>query len=234
MKIGVFGGTFNPLHYGHLRAAEEVREMLSLERVLFIPSGNPPLKTEDIAEAAQRFRMVSLAVEDNPLFDVLDIECASPGKSYTVNTVEALRGRYADASLFFILGIDAFLDIVNWWQPERLVSLVNFAVISRPGSTFSDLSSSPYLQADEGLLRQLDEGETERVQVALKSGREAVLMRVTHMDISSTRIRGRVKAGRSVKYLLPEGVQSFIISHKLYNKKAEEDMVQKGGNNLKQ
>jgi nicotinate-nucleotide adenylyltransferase len=233
LRIGVFGGTFNPLHYGHLRAAEEVREMLSLERVLFIPSGNPPLKTEDIAEAAQRFGMVSLAVKDNPLFDALDIECASPGKSYTVNTVEALRERYPDASLFFILGIDAFLDIVNWWQPERLVSLVNFAVISRPGGTFADLASSPYLQVDEGLLRQLDEGETERIQLPLTSGREAALMRITSMDISSTGIRGRIKAGRSVKYLLPEEVQSFIISHKLYNKKAEEDMVRKGGNHLR-
>jgi nicotinate-nucleotide adenylyltransferase len=219
LRIGVFGGTFNPVHYGHLRAAEEAREMLSLGRVLFVPSGNPPLKTEDIAEAAQRFKMVSLAVEDNPLFDALDIECSSPGKSYTVKTVETLRERYQGAELFFILGIDAFLDIPNWWQPQRLVSLVNFAVISRPGSRFADLSSSPYLQVREGLLRQLDEGEAERVQASLTSGKEAAMMRVTPMDISSTGIRGRVQAGLSVKYLLPEQVQSFIISHKLYNRK---------------
>jgi nicotinate-nucleotide adenylyltransferase len=196
-----------------------VREMLSLGRVLFIPSGNPPLKTEDIAEAEQRFTMVSLAVEDNPLFAALDIECSSPGKSYTVKTVETLREIYPDAALFFILGIDAFLDIPNWWQPERLVSLVNFAVISRPGRRFADLSSSPYLKVGEGLLRQLDEGKAERTQASLTSGGEAALMKVTPMDISSTGIRGRVRAGLSVKYLLPEEVQSFIISHKLYNRR---------------
>jgi nicotinate-nucleotide adenylyltransferase len=218
LRTGVFGGTFNPIHYGHLRAAEEVREMLSLERVLFIPSGNPPLKTEDIAEAAHRYKMVGLAVEDNPLFDVLDIECSSPGKSYTVKTVETLLGHYADSALFFILGIDAFLDIANWWQPERLVALVNFAIISRPGRKFSDLSSSPYLKVREGVLRQLDQGEAENVRVSLTSGKEAVLTRVTHMDVSSTGIRGRLQGGGSVKYLLPESVRSFIISHKLYNR----------------
>lgn len=219
MRIGVFGGTFNPVHYGHLRAAEEVRERLSLDRILFIPSGNPPLKTEDIADAVQRFQMVSLALEDNRLFDALDVECASPKKSYTVNTLETLQVRYRNSDLFFILGIDAFLDIPDWWRPDRLVSLVNFAIISRPGRKFSDLSSSPYLKVNEGLLQRMDEGGTEMLSAPLVSGREAVLIRVTHMDISSTGIRGRLKEGLSIKYLLPEGVESFIISHKLYNKK---------------
>lgn len=219
MRIGVFGGTFNPVHYGHLRAAEEVRERLSLDRILFIPSGNPPLKTEDIADAVQRFQMVSLALEDNRLFDALDIECASPKKSYTVNTLETLQVRYRNSDLFFILGIDAFLDIPDWWRPDRLVSLVNFAIISRPGRKFSELSSSPYLKVNEGLLRRMDEGGTEMLSAPMVSGREAVLIRVTHMDISSTGIRGRLKEGLSIKYLLPEGVESFIISHKLYNKK---------------
>jgi nicotinate-nucleotide adenylyltransferase len=218
LRIGIFGGTFNPVHYGHLRAAEEVRERLSLDRVLFIPSGNPPLKTEDIAEAVQRFEMVRLAVRDNRSFEAVDIECASPGKSYTVNTVNTLLDRYRDSVLFFILGIDAFLDIPNWWQPDKLVSLLNFAVISRPGRRFSDLASSPYLKVNGGLLRRLDEGETEMLSALLTSGREAVLMRVTPIDISSTQIRARVRQRLSIKYLLPEGVESFIISHKLYNK----------------
>jgi len=221
LRIGVFGGTFNPVHYGHLRAAEEVGERLSLDRILFIPSGNPPIKTADIAEAGQRFKMVSLAVGDNRLFDVLDLECARPEKSYTVKTVETLLERYEKSDLFFILGIDAFLDVPNWWQPGRLVSLVNFAVISRPGRSFSDLSSSTYLEVDKRLLRRLDEGETEMAAVPLVSGREAVLIRVTHMDISSTGIRARLKEGLSIKYLLPEGVESFIISHKLYNKNSK-------------
>lgn len=163
--------------------------------------------------------MVSLALEDNRLFDALDIECASPKKSYTVNTLETLQVRYRNSDLFFILGIDAFLDIPDWWRPDRLVSLVNFAIISRPGRKFSELSSSPYLKVNEGLLRRMDEGGTEMLSAPMVSGREAVLIRVTHMDISSTGIRGRLKEGLSIKYLLPEGVESFIISHKLYNKK---------------
>jgi len=195
-----------------------VRERLSLDRVLFVPSGNPPLKTEDIADALSRYEMVCLAVAGNPSFVALDVESASSEKSYTVNTLETLRESYGDAQLFFILGIDAFVDIPNWWQPDRLVSLVNFAVISRPGGRFSDLLQSPYPGVDEGMLTRLDSGEVEMASAPLKTGKEAFLAKVTHMDISSTEIRRRLKAGLSIKYLLPEAVESFIISHKLYNK----------------
>ncbi len=218
MKIGVFGGTFNPVHYGHLRSAEEVREKVPLDRILFIPSGNPPLKTEDIADASRRFEMVRLAVKGNGHFDALDIESASPKKSYTVDTLVTLLERYSGSSLVFILGIDAFLDIPNWWQPDKLVSLVDLAVISRPGRRFSDLASSPYLDVDGALLRQLDKGETEMVSVPMTSGKGAALMRVTAIDISSTDIRRRFRKGLSAKYLLPGEVESFIISHTLYNR----------------
>ena len=117
MRIGVFGGTFNPIHYGHLRAAEEVREMLAFDKVLFVPSGTPPLKTEDLTDAQKRFEMARLAVAGNGAFEVLDIECKKPKKSYTVETLEVLLTLYEDAELYFMLGIDAFLDIPNWWMP---------------------------------------------------------------------------------------------------------------------
>jgi nicotinate-nucleotide adenylyltransferase len=132
--------------------------------------------------------------------------------------LETLLGRHRSSVLFFVLGIDAFLDIPNWRQPDTLVSLVNFAVTSRPGRRFADLASSPYLKVDEGLLRRLDDGDTEMLSAPLTGGREAFLMRVTQMDISSTEIRARLRKGLSIKYLLPGEVESFIISHKLYNK----------------
>ena len=218
MKLGVFGGTFNPIHYGHLRAAEEAREMLGLDRVLFIPSGNPPLKSHDLADALQRYKMARLAVVRNRRFEVLDLECAGPGKSYTVNTVEKLLKIYSGAELYFMLGTDAFLDLPSWWRPDRLVLMVNFVLLFRPGNRFADLVSSPYLDVEKISLNRLDKGKLETVTACLHTGREAVLIRTTPVAISSTDIRRRVKQGLSIKYLLPEEVESFIISNKLYQK----------------
>ena len=119
MKIGIFGGTFNPIHYGHLRSAEEVRLIFGLDRIFFVPSGNPPLKRKDLTDAGHRYNMVSIAARDNPYFEVLDIESIRPGKSYTVNTLEQLLKDYADADFSFISGVDAFLDIPNWHEPGK-------------------------------------------------------------------------------------------------------------------
>ncbi len=217
MRIGVFGGTFNPIHYGHLRAAEEVREMLAFDKVLFVPSGTPPLKTEDLADALKRLEMTRLAIAGNRAFEVLDIECRRPEKSYTVETLQMLLKLYGDAELYFMLGIDAFLDIPNWWMPERLISMVNFAVLARPGRSFKDLISSPYMSADLEILKELDHGDGGSLALRLKSLKEAVLLKITPLDISSSGIRRSVRAGLSIKYLLPEDVESFIISHKLYS-----------------
>ncbi|MGE5299727.1 MAG: nicotinate-nucleotide adenylyltransferase [Acidobacteriota bacterium] len=212
MRIGVFGGTFNPIHYGHLRAAEETREILGLDKVLFIPSGNPPLKSEELADALKRYKMVRLAVVRNRSFDVLDIECVKSEKSYTVETLEVLLRQYHDAELYFMLGIDAFLDIPNWWRPEQLVSMVNFAVVSRPGREFGEVLSSPYAKT-----KDLAGSGGESLTLELLSGRKAELVKITPLDISSSDIRRRMRAGRSIKYLLPEEVESFIISNKLYS-----------------
>lgn len=219
MRIGVFGGTFNPIHHGHLRAAEEVREMLAFDKVLFVPSGTPPLKTEDLTDARKRFEMARLAIAGNSAFEVLDIEAKKPEKSYTVETLEVLLRLYGAAELYFILGIDAFLDIPNWRMPEKLVSMVNFAVLARPGSSFVDLLSSPYMDAGEEILKELDSGDGDRgsLTLRLRSLKEAVLVKITTLDISSSSIRRSIRDGLSIKYLLPENVESFIISHELYS-----------------
>ena len=216
MKIGILGGTFNPIHFGHLRAAEEVRELLGLDRVLFIPSGRPPLKAEGLAGPLERYEMARLATVGNPFFEVLDIECARSGKSYSVDTVKALQKRHEGSQLNFILGIDAFLDLPNWYEPDRLVSMVDFIVLSRPGTRFADLLASPYLSAEGKSLAELDEGGAVSCSLRLYSPKDAILTRVTPMAISSTDIRMRVRRGLSLKYLLPEDVESFIISNRLY------------------
>lgn len=216
MRIGIFGGTFNPIHYGHLRAAEEAREMLALDKVLFIPSGNPPLKVRELADARHRYKMTRLAVIRNRLFDVLDIECIKKGKSYTVDTLETLLKLYSDSELYFILGIDAFLEMPNWWKPEKLISLVNFMVLSRPGSRFIDLLSSPYLNIKKEIMVKLDNSEIKSFTTGLQTRKEAVLLGVTPIGISSTDLRNRIKEGLSIKYMLPEEIESYIISNKLY------------------
>ena len=216
MKVGIFGGTFNPIHYGHLRAAEEVRDRIGLAKVLFIPSGNPPLKTKDIASARHRFAMANLAVKKNSLFALSDIESRLLGKSFTVKTIVTLQKENPRMEFALILGIDAFLDIPNWWRPERLIALTNFIIISRPGSRFADLKASPYLKINRQTLLKLDRKETEQYRATLKSGNKAVLLNITPIGISSTEIRNLVKQGKSLKYLLPAEVQSYIITNELY------------------
>ena len=219
MKIGIFGGTFNPVHYGHLRAAEEVRMISGLDRVFFVPSGNPPLKRKDLTDAGHRYNMVGIAVKGNPYFEVLDIESTRAGKSYTVNTLEQLLKDYNDADFNFILGVDAFLDIPHWHEPEKILSLVNFIVISRPGKSFVDLLHSPYLDMKRTSLAGLDRGEAAQISAVLQSGKRVDLAAVTPIGISSTDIRTYVKKGASIKYLLPAEVESYIISNNLYKEK---------------
>jgi nicotinate-nucleotide adenylyltransferase len=220
MKIGIFGGTFNPIHNGHLRAAEEVREKVDLDKILFVPAGNPPLKTEDIADIVDRYEMAKLAVADNRCFELSDIECRLSGKSYTVNTVEELRSAHPKSEFFLILGIDAFLDMPNWWQPDRLITRANFIVISRPDFRFADLNKSSYLQTKESTLMDMDNATTEKHIVNLTSNRDAILLNLTHINISSTEIRRLIKQNKSIKYLLPPDVQSYIIMNGLYKNKS--------------
>src|SRR4030043_2474963 len=216
MKIGIFGGTLNPIHYGHLRAAEEVREKLKFDKVLFIPSKSPPLKTEAIADTVHRYKMTMRAIVNNHFFELSDIECRQPGKSYTVKTFEELKEINPGIEFSFILGIDAFLDIINWWHSERLITLTNFVIISRPDFRFTGLQISPYMKIKKKILKELDNGEINICSIKLKNNMDAVLFRLTPIGISSTRIRRLIKEGKSIKYLLPAEVESYIIANKLY------------------
>lgn len=219
-KIGIFGGTFNPAHYGHLRAAEEVRVKLGFGKVIFIPSCNPPIKAGDLASFEHRYEMVRLSIETNTFFGMSDIECRRAGKSYTVETLAELQEIYRENELYLILGIDSFLDIPIWYQPERLMEMANFAVISRPGYTFTGLSSM--LTTDRGILAELDACLIDVHRTNTGSGRNVFLLNVTSFDISATSVRNLVKGGKSLKYLLPESVESYIIANKLYMEGSED------------
>ncbi len=215
-RIGIFGGTFNPIHYGHLRAAEEACEAAGLDRIFFIPAGAPPLKSCDVAEARHRLAMTRQATRGNRCFRVLDIECMKAGTSYTVETLARLRQQHPKAELFFMLGIDAFLDIPNWRDPEAILSLTNFIIFSRPGWKFADLLSSPYMKSVRRSLTELDRGDADSERVVIPGGTELRLLNLTQLGISSSAIRERLREGRSIKYLLPPQVESYIISGKLY------------------
>ncbi len=216
-KIGLFGGTFNPIHYAHLRVAEEVRQSLSFDKILFIPSCYPALKEEDLAEPSDRLNMVKLAIDDNPFFFLSDIECERKEKSYTMVTVERLKKTFNNNKLFFIAGLDAFLDIPNWYKPDILVSSIDIVVITRPFESFSSILQSPYLDIKEEVINNLESKDMTAYETILKTGRKIIFLKVTPLDISATRIRDLIKQEKSIKYLLPEKVESFIISKGLYS-----------------
>jgi len=217
MRIGIYGGAFNPIHYGHLRTAEEVFEMLSLDKILFMPSGRTPFDKPELVKAELRYEMVRRAIKGNRHFEVSDLEVRRRGKSYTVDTIKKLRNIYRDAELYFILGIDAFLDLPGWKQPDVLVRLASLVVISRPGYTFGGLASSPYLAgASRRALQALDKGKINECSFRLYENQKVYLCKVTGLNISASRIRNLITSGEKIKYLLPDSVKSYIISNKLY------------------
>ncbi len=189
MSLGILGGTFDPIHLAHLRIAEEVREALSLARVLFVPAADPPWKRA-VAPFADRLEMVRLAVAPHPAFEASDVEGGRPGPSYTVETLEELRSRFPDERLWFIVGADAFAEIDGWHHAARLFELSGFAVVERPGS--------------EGATAPVPPGaEVRRVHVPL-------------LDISASDLRRRVARGASLRYLAPDAVIDYIEKHHLY------------------
>lgn len=228
MRIGILGGTFNPIHFGHLRAAEEVRYLQNLERIMFLPAGVPPLKTSDLEEAAHRYAMTELAIRGNRHFVVSDIETRAPEKSYTAKTLEELGRVNPQDELVFILGIDAFLDIPHWWRPEQLISMTDFIIVTRPGYDVRSLRTSPYVAAEartrpsgpvspEGGTRSAP-ADSGSESLPLTSGRFATVVPVSPLDISSTAIRSLVTSGRSIKYLLPDAVEDYVHAHSLFRR----------------
>jgi nicotinate-nucleotide adenylyltransferase len=191
-RLGVMGGTFDPIHYGHLVTAEEALDQFELEGVLFVPTGLPWMKEHEVVSPAEdRYLMTVIATASNPLFTVSRIEVDREGPTYTVETLRALKSDL-DADLFFITGADAILEIVQWKHRDELFALAQFIAATRPG----------YDVAGFGV-----PGEA----------RDAVtVMNVPALAISSTDIRDRVAAGRPIHYLVPEGVKSYIEKSGLY------------------
>lgn len=195
-RIGIMGGTFDPIHYGHLHAAEEARNALKLSFVLFIPSGNPPHKNgRQITDAEDRFAMATLATIDCEYFSVLRTEIDRKGYSYTSDTLQALMDmpEYNDADFYFITGLDAVLDIMTWKSPHKIAELCKFVAVSRYGYNHGKLEELP-----ENL-------------------RNAIIpLEIPLLAISSTELRARIKKGDSIKYLVPPAVEYYIKKKRLY------------------
>jgi nicotinate-nucleotide adenylyltransferase len=189
------GGTFDPIHYGHLFAAEEAMSELGLDRIVFIPSGTPPHKMyPEMATALERYEMTLIATVSNDRFEISRMETDRPGMSYTLDTLKAVKDIYPAADLFFITGVDAVLDIVQWRAPFEISSLCTLAVARRPG---------------------YDEQELEGLPDEIKSS--LLVMEAAMLDISATDIRRRLREGRGVRYLLPDSVRAYIEKNGLYS-----------------
>jgi nicotinate-nucleotide adenylyltransferase len=192
------GGTFDPIHYGHLVAAEMARNEYKLSKVLFIPTGTPPHKNRnDISEASLRYEMVKLAIQDNEAFDISAIEIERKGPSYTVETLRVLRRMWPEHELYFITGTDALREIFSWREAEEILSLIQFIGAARPGFDATDF-----------LLKVQHEHPEIRGRIHY--------LEVPALAISSTDIRSRVRNGQSIRYLLPEPVRLYIQQQILY------------------
>ncbi len=211
-RIGIFGGTFNPIHLAHLRCAEEVREAQRLDRILFVPSASPPHK-QTVAPAAHRLAMVRLAVAGNPYFQVSTIEIARRGRSYSVDTLRALRARMPQASFAFIMGVDAFREIDTWKDYPSIFALADLVVTSRP-----PLHAPALTRALPVAVRQhfcYRSGQLEH-----RTGNRIIFQPVSDLDISASSIRQRLSRGLSIRYLLPVAVERYIARHALYARRS--------------
>jgi len=195
MKIGLMGGTFDPVHFGHLLIAEVARMEFGLDRVVWLPAASPPHKQgKEISAAEHRYAMVLVATAGHPQFEVSRMELERAGASYTIDTLEAFREREPGAELFFITGADAILEILTWYRHAEVVQASRFIAVTRPGY---DL---------ERLKTVLPPAYLERIHP----------ITAPEVDISSTEIRRRVREGEPVRYLLPESVRVYLEKYGLY------------------
>jgi nicotinate-nucleotide adenylyltransferase len=190
-RIGILGGTFNPVHAAHLIIAEAAREQVHLDKVLFMPSANPPHKSGDIIEAQIRLDLVKLAIRDNKYFEASDIEIKSSlySKSYTVDTLVRINELYRDIKIFLLIGMDNLIELHTWKEPQRLFELAEVVVLNRPGYSVHD--GNDY-------------------------GKRVKSITVPNIEISSTDIRKRIKDSKSIKYLVPSEVEDYIVKKRLY------------------
>ena len=197
--IGIMGGTFDPIHVGHLAVAEEAREALALDRVLFVPAGQPPHKLPgSVSPVRDRVAMVELAIAGNPAFELSTAELEREGPSFTVDTVEAMASSFPDATLHLILSAETFAELPTWHEPARLFDAARMAVVPREG----------YPAPDPAWLGRAFPGREDRVDY----------LEGPRLGLSSTALRARVAAGRSIRYLVPPAVEAYIVEHQLYRR----------------
>jgi len=188
-RIGLFGGTFDPIHMGHLIVAEWITDSLEIDKTIFIPNNIHPFrKRGDIEEAGHRLKMIELAINPYPRFDVSDVEIRREGVSYTIDTLQHFISEYPDSGIYYVMGADNLKDFTSWKQPHEILKLVNLVVYNRAGT-----------EIDESL-------DHERM----------ILIDSPYIDISSTHIRHRIAKGRAFRTLVPPGVYEYIIDNKLY------------------
>lgn len=213
MRVGLFGGTFNPVHWGHLKTADEIRKIFDLTRVIFIPTNISPHKEpEEVVPAHHRLKMLDLVVEDNPYFFTSDVELKRHDRSYSIETITYFTQTLGkDLDLFFILGMDAFLEINTWKNYQELFSLCNFIVMTRPGYEVKGIHNGIPSQLMNDFTYMPDEKRfihRSRLSIYFKE--------VTPIDISSCSIRALMKNNLSINTMLPEKVKHYIEEHKFY------------------
>lgn len=196
-KIGVLGGTFDPIHHGHLAAAEEARVKLGLDKVLFVVASIPPHKqNEPVTPAPHRLAMVELALASNPYFEISRIDMERPGPSYTVDTVSLLQKELGtEVEIYFIMGLDSLWQLPTWKDPQRLIQLSRLVAVNRPG-----------YEVDLGELEEKVPGISQRTQI----------MATPEVDVSASDLQERVRDGLPIKYQVPPAVEEYIYAHNLY------------------
>ncbi len=201
MRIGLFGGSFNPIHMGHLIMAEHILEAAELDRIIFIPAAQPPHKEMGLKDSSEhRYKMVELAIADNPNFEITDIEIKRDAISYTVDTVHQLKERYPDDKLYFIIGSDTFYELPSWRNVPGILEVVNFLVVRRPGFAQQQLQNLDQALEDFAVIHDT----------------EISLIDAPLIQISSTFIRQKMAAGQSIRYLVPDVVRDFIEARDLF------------------
>lgn len=213
-RIGIVGGTFNPIHLGHLRSAEENREMFELFKVIFVPSAEPPHKAGNIIDARHRYRMVKRAIAGNCRFSVSDLEIVRGGKSYTIDTLIHYKEMVGEGGdIYFIIGLDAFKEIDTWMRFTELFEYSHFVVTDRPDPE----SKNPKLVIPNELKAAFKRVAGDKGGCwTHRSGNRLYFQDISALEISSTTIRELIREGRSISYLVPESVKKYIKKRGLY------------------
>lgn len=211
-RLGILGGSFDPIHVGHLRSAEEVRETLGLDLVYFVPTHEPPHKPQrQLASGRDRLAMAERAIADNPAFRVSAIEIERGGISYSVDTLAAFAARESDATLFFVLGIDAFREMQTWKDVARVFELASVVVTSRPPHAVE-----PSIEHLPVAARKAFCYDPDTLSFRHRTGTTLQFLPITGIDVSATDIRERARRGSSIRYLVPPSVERYVRQHRLY------------------